>query len=94
MPDVVVTEAAVNEAATELEMIVRDFDDIDALWQDRGLFGHATLDDAMHDFIHGWWVKREKLKAKLKSLQEGLQKTAETWDDVDSELAQSLNGEG
>lgn len=93
MADLVVSEAAVNEAAKQLKIIVDDLKDMDATWGDRDSWGHHAVADAMSDFIESWWVKREKLTDGLDDLQKKLEQAAEAWDETENSLVDALTGE-
>lgn len=92
--DLVVTSAAVNEAAEQLKIIKDDLENSDdnrSEW--KNLFGHPVVNRAVSDFIDDWWVKREKLLDNIEDLQKKMEQAAQTWDDAERQLSDAFTSE-
>jgi flagellar biosynthesis chaperone FliJ len=93
MSDLIVTSEVIDEGAKQLKSILDELEHMDAMWAGGDIWGHKTVAGAMDDFIDSWWVKREKLQDALKDLQEKMEQSAETWNNTETELENSLKPE-
>ena len=90
MADLKVTSDVIDEGAKQLKTVLDELENMSAMWDGGDIWGHKTVDGAMDDFIDSWWVKREKLQGNLKDLQEKMEQSAETWNNTETELDNSL----
>jgi flagellar biosynthesis chaperone FliJ len=94
MADLIVTSIAVDDAAAQLKLIKDEFENASKNRDDREeIWGHDGVKGAMADFISDWWVKREKLTDNIKDLESKMSKAAETWNETEISLAESLEPE-
>ena len=93
MADLNVTSEVIDEGAKQLKTVIEELKHMDAMWDGGDIWGHKTVDGAMDDFISSWWVKREKLTGNLEDLQEKMEQSAETWNNTETELDNSLKPE-
>ncbi|MFI9105891.1 hypothetical protein ACIGXA_35840 [Streptomyces fildesensis] len=94
-PDLAADTLRIRQCSAALKRVHDEFDKHanPADGYGRAEIGSDLLTDVFHDFGSNWKVHRTKLTEELEKLAKITEQAADTYDQVDSELAQALRGE-
>ncbi|MFV2145631.1 hypothetical protein [Isoptericola sp. G70] len=89
--DLSIDMEALRTLATDLKTIQEEFEGADERAEDAAdATGHDELRDKVSDFADKWRIKREEMTGNVEKLQGIIQQVADTFSEIDTELAKAL----
>ena len=91
MADLKIDVAELTASASRAERIAGDFTTAERIADETaGYTGHDGLAGKVHDFADKWDIARGKLEENLTTIADYLRAVVDTFDDLDTDLAASL----
>lgn len=91
MADLVVDTAALEAAATELGLLVHEFDRAEDIASDaREVLGSPRVADAVHEFSANWEVHRGDLLESMQAVRKMVTSSHDTFVKADTDLAEQI----
>ncbi|RKN45551.1 hypothetical protein [Streptomyces hoynatensis] len=95
MADLVVTVADVRELGDKLRFLAAEFEDAGGTAEDYAdEVCHGDLKHELNQFADNWRVHRGRLMENLRKLAEQAHAAGETYEGLETELVNALEGEG
>jgi hypothetical protein len=84
-------DATLDETNSDLKAIHDEFTNAQSTTDDNsGIWGQSDVRDAMNDFVHGWYVHRDKINGRLGKLSDRVDQACNAWTDAEKQLTDSL----
>lgn len=85
-------DASLDDTNRDLKAIHQEFSDAQKnADDDTTIWGQQDLADAMMKFVNDWYVHRDKIDGRLKSLSDKVDQAVSTWSDTEKKLSDSLS---
>lgn len=92
MADLRIDVAELTASASRAERIASEFSTAERIADETaGYTGHDGLAGKVHDFAYKWDIARGKLEENLTTIADYLRAVVDTFDDLDTDLAASLD---
>lgn len=93
MTDLRVDYEHLSQSKSQLESIKSAFDDLEGSVSDASDdWGDDQISGAMHSFATNWSYHRKKLSSKIDSSKQKIDKTMDSFEKADKDLASKING--
>ncbi|SDO25366.1 hypothetical protein SAMN05216368_11364 [Cryobacterium flavum] len=91
MADLCVSTQSLRGLSDELTIVAQEFNNANTRSDTiAAAVGHSGLAEAVTDFAHGWDDRRSEMVDSIAFLAEGAAGCADTFEDVDNQLAKSI----
>lgn len=91
MADLTVDLGALQAAATELGLLIHEFDTAEDVASDaRDVLGSPRVADAVHEFSSNWSVHRKDLLESMEAVQKMISSSHDTFVQADTDLAEQI----